>query len=182
MRELLSSGYARIAGLFCPLLAIMFYLEVEPYTIETVFLILACCFLFLGGRDRRALLPAAVAIFFYTSLLADILTGALYYPVLMSLLFFLLFFQSLWSKECFVQRIARKLEPNIPQHALSYCYKVHIVWTVFLGINTVVAFYSMRDIKFWSLYNGVLSYVFMAALFAIEYGFRCYYRKRMEQA
>lgn len=179
IRELFLNGYARIAGVMCPMFAILILLGCEQKTIASVFLAFAALFLTISLKDRRALIPVSVSLLFSLCLYFDVLSGALYYPVLMSFAFFVLFLQSLWDDECFVQKIARRMEPDIPDHALVYCFRVHIVWTVFLALNTAMALYTVRDIRLWSWYNGVLSYALMAMLFILEYAYRMYYRKRM---
>jgi uncharacterized membrane protein len=78
---------------------------------------------------------------------------------------------SLWQPPTAIERMARLARPNFPQSAVRYTRRVTQVWCVFFGLNGSVslatALWASNDV--WALYNGLLSYVAMGALLAIEW-------------
>ena len=69
-----------------------------------------------------------------------------------------------------VERIARKMGEKLDEKGVSYCRTVTKVWTVFLAVHlafTVATAFASHEI--WAFYNGFLSYVMMALLFAGEW-------------
>ena len=136
-----------------------------------------------GGSMPAGLLAAAGVM--GTVCLAVFLMGDqqffLYYPVLMSLTMCALFAVTLNRPPSMIERFARIAEPDLPDQAIGYCRKVTIVWCGFFVANASVALWTIRsgDIKLWTLYNGLLSYLIMGLLFAVEYAVRTVFRRRL---
>jgi uncharacterized membrane protein len=70
-----------------------------------------------------------------------------------------------------VARFAALKEPNMTDAILSYCNKVTIIWCAFFvlngGIAAYTALYTSRE--YWTLYNGLISYMLMGLLFGAEF-------------
>ncbi len=91
-------------------------------------------------------------------------------PVAISLGLLLLFAWSLHHPPSMIERFARAMDPALPDVAVAYTRRVTIVWCGFFLFNAVCAgwtVFSSREL--WLLYNGLLSYVLMGALFAAEW-------------
>lgn len=102
-----------------------------------------------------------------------------YYPVIVNLLMFSLFFSSLWQKESMVERFARLQEPDLPDFAVIYTSKVNKVWCLFFIINGSIALITcFMPIAVWTLYNGLISYLLAGSLFACEWLFRSYVKRK----
>lgn len=94
-----------------------------------------------------------------------------FYPVMMSLGMFILFFSSLFFPPPIVERIARIQHPDLPQQGVIYTRKVTRVWCVFFVINGSIALVTAlwSSFAWWSLYNGLIAYLLMGLLMGIEY-------------
>ncbi|HUX79847.1 MAG TPA: Clp protease [Alphaproteobacteria bacterium] len=104
----------------------------------------------------------------------------LLYPVVMSLTIATLFGSTLLNPPSMIERLARLTEPNLGAAAVVYTRKVTLVWVIFCLINASVSFITvvLNDLRFWTLYNGCISYVLMGLLMLLEYGFRLYHKAR----
>lgn len=93
---------------------------------------------------------------------------------------FCLFSYSLISPPPIIERIARKREPDLPPHAVTYTRCVTQLWCLFFVVNGSIALATAlwASPVIWSLYNGVISYVLMGLLLAGEYLVRYYFKRR----
>lgn len=95
----------------------------------------------------------------------------LIYPALVSGLLLLIFFISLYRPPTVIESIARLHDPDLPPKGVEYTRKVTQVWCVFLFCNGSIAgytaFFASREI--WALYNGLIAYVLMGAMFVGEW-------------
>jgi uncharacterized membrane protein len=107
--------------------------------------------------------------------------AVLYYPVLVNASLLLVFAASLVSPPSVIERIARLRDPALPPAAVVYTRRVTIVWAVFFVLNGAAAFYTARftPLETWALYNGLIAYLLMAALFAIELAIRAVVKARL---
>lgn len=104
------------------------------------------------------------------------------YPVMISLILLSAFSYSLFSPSTIITRIAQSLEKEpLPAAIVSYTRKVTIAWCIFFIINATCSFYTAvyTSTAMWSLYNGLLSYLFMGTLFAGELLIRYFVKKRI---
>lgn len=72
-----------------------------------------------------------------------------------------------------VETFAIRMGETIDERRRGYCRSVTKVWTAFLSVHllvTLVTVFASHEI--WALYNGVIAYVLMGALFAGEWLFR----------
>lgn len=93
-----------------------------------------------------------------------------YYPVIVNVCMLAVFASSLWQPQTIIERLARLQEPELPQSGIDYTRKVTKVWCLFFVINGSIAFYTcFQPLEVWTLYNGLLSYLFAGVLFAGEW-------------
>lgn len=97
----------------------------------------------------------------------------LYYPVLVNCVMLGIFSYSLIKPPSMIERFARLHDPNLPQAAIIYTQKITKIWCVFFIINGLISVATTQlSIEYWTLYNGLVSYVLMGALFAGEWLYR----------
>lgn len=128
----------------------------------------------LGGGRRDPLAWATVAAALLLALVAGWLNATLpikLYPALVNALMLLLFGLSLWHPPSIIERLARLQEPDLPAHAIAYTRRVTQVWCGFFVVNGSVALWTAlyASEATWALYNGLLAYLLMGALFAGEW-------------
>jgi uncharacterized membrane protein len=106
--------------------------------------------------------------------------GARAYPVVMSLAACGAFASTLFQPPSLVERIARLREPDLPPRGVRYTRHVTQVWVGFLAANAAVAAATVAwgSLAQWTLWNGLLSYLLMGALFAGEMVVRRRVRRR----
>lgn len=103
-----------------------------------------------------------------------------WYPVLISALLLVAFGLSLIYGPPFIERIARLREPDLPDAAVRYTRVVTQVWVAFFAFNGVMsaALTLWAPLAWWTLYNGLIAYAIMGALFALEWLARKPMRRR----
>lgn len=94
-----------------------------------------------------------------------------FYPALISLALFIIFASSLFFPPPIIERLARIQHPDLPQQGVIYTRKVTQVWCVFFVINGLIAAATAvwSSFAWWSLYNGLISYLLVAVLMGVEY-------------
>lgn len=121
------------------------------------------------GAPQLVLICGAVAL-----ALASMWHGSpeamLYYPVLMNAAMLLSFGSSLVFPPSIVERIARLRHPDLPQQATPYLRRVTLAWCVFFIGNGALALYTatLASFETWALYNGLIAYGLIGAMFAGE--------------
>lgn len=95
-------------------------------------------------------------------------------PVAVALISLLTFGYTLLRPPSMIERFARVFEPAPGPAAIRYMRRVTQVWCLFFLCNGGVALYTAlySSLAFWTLYNGLIAYVLMGLVFAIEYGVR----------
>ena len=93
------------------------------------------------------------------------------YPVLVNGGLLAVFVASLRNPPTLAERIARLRTPNLPQVAVAYTRRVTQVWCVFFVGNGLVALWTAlwSPDHAWFIYNGVIAYVLVGALFGGEW-------------
>lgn len=73
-----------------------------------------------------------------------------------------------------IERFARLVDPAMDAVGVAYTRKVTAVWCGFFALNGLVSLYTAlyASLALWTLYNGLLAYLLMGLLFAIEYAVR----------
>lgn len=134
------------------------------------------------SAPARAMAPALAGVLAVTGALslADPRIAALAYPVLMSLGMAAAFGLSLLFPPSLVEALASLSEPSPSPRARAYMRTVSLVWCLFLtlnaGLSAVTAW--LGDIGLWTLYNGLISYLLMGALFGGEFMVRRHIQAR----
>lgn len=95
-------------------------------------------------------------------------------PVAINLGLLGVFAASLFQSESTIERFAKIQAPDLSRVELEYCRRVTLVWCVFFVANGGTALWLavLGDIELWTLYSGVVSYVLMGMVFAVEYVYR----------
>ncbi len=102
----------------------------------------------------------------------------LFYPVVVNACMLMAFASSLKQPQTIIERLARLQEPDLPQSGIQYTRKVTQVWCLFFLFNGITALYTcFLSIEVWTLYNGLISYILIGAMFAIEWVVRQFVRK-----
>jgi uncharacterized membrane protein len=93
------------------------------------------------------------------------------YPVLVSTVLFAVFAVSLVKPPSAIERLARLTDPHLPPAAVAYTRRVTQVWCGFFVFNGAVSLGTAlwASHEAWALYNGLLAYVLMGALFGGEW-------------
>ncbi len=70
-----------------------------------------------------------------------------------------------------VERMARLVDPDLPDFCVPYCRKVTIAWCSFLAANAVCAglLALFGPFEWWALYTGLVAYLLLGALFVGEF-------------
>ncbi|MDR2925849.1 MAG: hypothetical protein LBU76_07885 [Azoarcus sp.] len=94
----------------------------------------------------------------------------LYYPVLMSAMGLLAFAASLFQPQTIIERLARRMTPDFPPEGIRYTRRVTLAWCAFFVINGGIALWTTtQPLSVWTLYNGLISYMAMGAMFGGEW-------------
>lgn len=105
-----------------------------------------------------------------------------YYPVIVNMVMFAIFTQSLYQKETMIERFARIQDPELPDYAVCYTRTVTKVWCLFFVANGCAAFATtFMPLQTWTFYNGLISYLLAGGLFAIEFIVRYFVKKENEK-
>jgi uncharacterized membrane protein len=93
------------------------------------------------------------------------------YPVAVNAVLLVVFAASIVRPPSVIERIARLRDPLLPQAAVAYTRTVTIVWCAFFVLNGALALCTAlwASNEVWVLYNGLVCYVLMGALFAGEW-------------
>lgn len=83
-----------------------------------------------------------------------------------------------------IERFARLAEPNLPESGVRYTRAVTWIWCAFFLVNGSLAVWTALYASWpvWTLYNGLVAYVAIAALLLGEMLVRPFFRRRGEGA
>lgn len=123
-----------------------------------------------GTRELLLICCGAIALAL-VSLLRGSSSAMLYYPVLVNGVMLVAFGGSLFSPQTVVERIARLRDKDLPAQAIPYLRRVTAAWCVFFVSNGAIALYTATASSFetWALYNGLIAYILIGAMFAGEF-------------
>lgn len=104
-------------------------------------------------------------------------------PVWISLTMLAIFSWTLYSPPSMIERFARITEPELSTLAIRYTRQVTKVWCAFFIVNAAVALWTALfvPLSWWTLYNGLISYLLIGILFAAEYLVRRRVRRREQR-
>lgn len=112
------------------------------------------------------------------SMLANSAMALKFYPVVVSLSFLAIFTYSLFKPPSVVEMIAR-LHEKLDDHGVIYTRKVTQIWCAFFIMNALIATWTVfhDNEQVWLLYNGLISYLLMGILMAVEFIVRFFVKK-----
>lgn len=101
------------------------------------------------------------------------------YPVLVNAAMLASFGISLVKGMPLIERLARLREPDLPPAAQHYTRRVTQAWCVFFTLNGALALGTalFAPDAVWTLYNGLIAYLLMGAMFAGEYLLRLRFKR-----
>ena len=136
--------------------------------------------LLLDRRGHWLPVGAALLVFSLVAVLRGDAVTLRFYPVLVNLAMLVLSAASLYRPPSLIERLARLREPDLPPEGVRYTRRVTQVWCVFFVVNGSVALYTalFTSLAAWTLYNGLLAYLLMGTVFAVELLCRTHFRKR----
>lgn len=104
----------------------------------------------------------------------------LFYPVVVNAVMLSVFGGSLWSAMPLVERLARLRTPDLPPQGVRYTRRVTQIWCLFFIFNGTIALFTALhgDMRMWTTWNGMVSYLLMGALMAGEWLIRHQVMKR----
>ena len=111
-----------------------------------------------------ALFPASFSLFLNSEL------ALLLMPVVVNTTLLLTFGWTLFRGPNMISRFAAFAEPVITAEILQYCRKVTVAWCVFFLLNGLASAYTVffTSKEYWTLYNGLISYILIGLLFGGE--------------
>lgn len=125
-----------------------------------------------AGRDPTWLFAAlGAALLAMASLLGNSWLPVKLYPAAVSATMLAVFGASIVWPPTVIERIARLADPQLSAAGVVYTRSVTIVWCVFFACNGSVAAATAlwASNEAWLLYNGLVAYLLMGALFAGEW-------------
>jgi uncharacterized membrane protein len=135
-----------------------------------------------GNDERRRFAPLLFGAALGTLILVVLspVAGLKSYPILVSLAFAGLFAYSLWRPPTVIERIARIRQADLTPAAQPYLRNVTRVWLGYFLANAAISAATAMsgDLELWMLYNGLISYILMGVLFAVEFMVRRHVRSR----
>ncbi len=95
-------------------------------------------------------------------------------PIAVSFALLILFGYTLIKPPSIIERFARIKTPDLPEKAIIYTRKVTQIWCIFFIFNITISGYTVlfSSLEVWTLYNGLIAYLLMGLLFAVEYAVR----------
>ncbi len=130
-------------------------------------------------RDRHAAAVVAAPI---VAVGAVVAAGAilndgrlfLFIPVLVNLTLLVTFARTLGRGPSMVEALARVQYGALAPGAAPYCRRVTVVWCAFFVANiTIISTLALTGrLSAWTLYTGVVAYLLMGGLFAVELTYR----------
>ena len=155
---------------------------VPPGTLGLILAIfLAFRFGILSPEEKPVLLPMMVFLIAF-ALLASVLGSTkmlLVYPVLVNLFLAITFARSLRGGDSVLLMMVKARKVEIGEYVPPYLYRLTQVWVFFFVLNGVVAAWTCtQSMEVWAIYNGLISYIAAGCLFAGEFVFRIFYRRK----
>lgn len=92
------------------------------------------------------------------------------YPVLVNLALLTVFAVSLRHPPTVIERLARLQTPDLPAAAIPYVTRVTRAWCLFFVLNGGIALWTALAASdaTWALYNGLIAYLLIGAMFLGE--------------
>ncbi len=163
------------------------FIGLKYYSLKTISIILLSLFvlrmLLVKKGDQISLIMGMMGLcLMIASLLFKQQELMLYYPFLISVLLLIIFVTSLIKPPTIIEKIARLMDKDFNDKAIPYVEKVTFVWSTFFLLNGCISAYTIyrQDLELWTLYNGLISYLIMGLIFAVEFVVRMRVKKSHE--
>jgi len=136
---------------------------------------------FVRPEERATAVPATVLLLAYA--VAAAVVGStrmlLYYPALVNFLLCALFAGSFKQEEPLLLRIMRARGVTMHATIPPYLTRLTAVWATFFALNGMIAIWTTTaSMEIWTIYNGMISYLLIAALIAGEWLYRRHYKRK----
>ncbi|MBN2527369.1 MAG: hypothetical protein JXR76_13320 [Deltaproteobacteria bacterium] len=133
-------------------------------------------------KKLKALLPLSVAatIPALFSLIFNSAQVLLLMPTVVNATLFCTFGWTLLKGPSMIARFAAISEPVMTDRIHQYCRKVTVVWCLFFIVNGTIATYTAfcTSKEYWTLYNGLISYILIGVLLGTEFLIRQTIKKK----
>lgn len=128
----------------------------------------------------RWLGPGLAALVLLASVASNDSRFMLLVPALINATLLLTFGLSLRSEASLVERFASWYVADLRPEERQHCRNVTRVWCAFFVLNGSIAVATAlwAPLSWWSLYNGVVAYLLMGLIFAVEFAVRKYRFRR----
>ena len=160
-----------LATLLYPLIVYFGLGRIEPRWIALFLLAIALGRAAISREPVWLAAAAGAGLLVAASMLGNRLMPLKIYPAMVSGVLLAVFGLSLRHPPTAIERIARLTQPDLPPEAVAYTRKVTVVWCLFFVVNGSLALGTAMwaSDRVWALYNGLIAYVLMGALFAGEW-------------
>ena len=165
-----------------PILIYFGFLHLQPRLLAVLVIAFAATrFLFQKkGRSRRQLIQTSKNLLPFLTVglgvgaivwITDDSRFVLQIPTLANLGFLAIFVSSLFFPPNIIERFARQEFEVMPDNAIRYCRIVAIVWCMVIALNSGICAWLAHfgPHKAWLAWTTLGSYVFLGAVFGIEY-------------
>lgn len=95
----------------------------------------------------------------------------LYYPVMINTVLLIIFAYSVQHPPTIIEHFARITQKELSVEQLNYIKKLTVYWCGFFIFNGSVALITclIEDLKWWTLYNGGISYILIGLFMGVEW-------------
>jgi uncharacterized membrane protein len=165
-----ATALAWLATLLYPLAIWYGLARFEPRWVA-LFLLLLAALRALASREPVWLAAAAgAAVLVLVSWLSNDGLPLKLYPVLVNAALLAVFALSLRHPPTVIERLARLQQPDLPPEAIPYVAKVTRAWCLFFIANGGIALWTAvaASDATWALYNGLIAYLLIGAMFLGE--------------
>ncbi len=183
-REDVLGAVLGVAGVAYPVLVFFGLRYLPPVAIGLTLVALVLLRLVVGRRTVLNSIDVAVILGAGGVVLAMLVDPALavrLHPLFVNLGLAAVFACSLIWPPSPIERIARLTEPDLSPEAVAYIRKVTWAWLCFFLFNATVSAWTIfyGSLEQWTLYNGLISYFLIGAMFAIEFVIRQRVRRQI---
>ncbi len=121
-----------------------------------------------------AIVPLVTVMLLSVSALLNDSGFALAVPVAVNLLLLISFAATLRFGPPMIERFARLQDPHLDPPRVAWCRLWTQIWCLFFLINgsTAALTIGLDDLRAWTLYNGLIAYILIGLLFAVEFVLR----------
>lgn len=180
-RSALAAGLLAVLLMLYPLAVYWGLAHLTPRSLALALLVVLLLRWVLGGAEAWQRVALALAgLLALVAAAGDAVLPLKLYPVAVNAALLATFAISLWQPTTIVERIARLRDPALPPAGVAYTRRVTQAWCLFFLLNGSAALATalVASDEVWMLYNGLLAYGLIAAMFGGEWLVRRHVRRR----